>query len=482
MYDVSIISPENYFLFTPLLAASAVGTVEPQSIVEPVRRIARSCLANYICAKVVDVNLIEGQVICESGQGREVSVEYDYLVIAVGAEVNTFNIPGVEGNATFLKHIRDARSIRQKIISNFETALIPNLDPQLRQRLLTNVIVGGGPVGVEFAAELYDLIHDDLPVIFPHTICKEARVILVQSADHILNTYDLKISEYAESLFARNGIHVLTNARVQEVRPTEIVFSDKTSKTVNTIPTGLCVWATGVRMVPLIRRLSGLIEGQEHDRALVVDSWLRVVGIKRENVFALGDCATIELPRLRPTIEGHLINKNQVELGDIRKLKSILLRDNPQLKVHLAFFETLFKRYASGTGLPKDAVLRLVDEVENTLRSLPATAQVAQQEGRYLGHLFNRMATARIARPNSPLLSYRQTYSPFTYHHAGMAAYVGARYTILDLNKTYLADRFFTFWLWRSVYLSEQVSYRTRLMIAFDWLKTYMFGRDVSNP
>lgn len=96
---VSLISPENYFLFTPLLTSAAVGTVELRSILEPIRRVTGRCGADYVCAEVVDVKSEEGIVTCRSadGQGREFSLGYDHLVLAVGAEVDTFNTPGVDG-------------------------------------------------------------------------------------------------------------------------------------------------------------------------------------------------------------------------------------------------------------------------------------------------------------------------------------------------------------------------------------------------
>ncbi|PJF19843.1 EF-Hand 1, calcium-binding site domain-containing protein, partial [Paramicrosporidium saccamoebae] len=150
-------------------------------------------------------------------------------------------------------------------------------------------------------------------------------------------------------------------------------------------------------------------------------------------------------------------------------------------RVHLAFLQRLVQRYGTKGEVSRETFQRLVDEVELTLRSLPATAQVASQEGRYLANIFNSMALHRMRNHLDPI-NYKACISPFTYQHFGMTAYVGAHYAVFDLGRTYLADRFLAFWLWRSIYLSEQVSYRTRMMVAFDWAKTFLFGRNVSTP
>lgn len=371
--------------------------------------------------------------------------------------------------------------------------MIPTVDETARRRLLTNVVVGGGPTGVEFAAELYELIREDFPLNYPPDLLKDCKVILVQSADHILNTYDLHISQYAESLFARQGIEVLKNAMVVAIEPDKVIYEEKTAGAadkaapVHEIPYGLCVWATGVRMVPLIQRLSDTIPEQMHNSALMVDSWLRVRGVPSRNIFALGDCATIERPRLHQHFKQFLDDQQpSIQVADLAEFTRSLLEDHPELRVHFTFLTQLVKKYSHNRGNVSSAVLgRLIEEVEMSMRTLPATAQVAQQQGRYLGEQFNSFAIQRLAgdpaRCDLPE-DIKKIVPPFVYKHAGMSAYVGSRHAVFDLGRTYLADRYLAFWLWRSVYLSKQVSLRTRVMVAFDWTKTLLFGRDISSP
>jgi NADH:ubiquinone reductase (H+-translocating) len=161
---------------------------------------------------------------------------------------NPHGVPGL-ANCHFLKDIHDARSIRNTVIRNLEHACLPTTSDEERRRLLSFVVCGGGPTGVEFAAELYDMLNEDLNHIFPKILRCEISVHLVQSRGHILNTYDEALSKFAEAQFDRDHINVYTNARVKEVQPDRVVFSekDKDGKIITKeLPMGFCLWSTGV--------------------------------------------------------------------------------------------------------------------------------------------------------------------------------------------------------------------------------------------
>lgn len=190
-YNVTIISPSNFYLFTPLLPSATVGTVEPRSLVEPLRKIISRVKGHYIQGAAVDVvmgsdlppskggkeRFVEVDVISGhegvsefSGQhegpksysagdgerketkGKKVYVPYDRLIVAVGSVTNTHGVPGLE-NCFHLKTIKDAREIRSHILDNLEIASLPTTSPEERERLLSMVVCGGGPTGVETAAE-----------------------------------------------------------------------------------------------------------------------------------------------------------------------------------------------------------------------------------------------------------------------------------------------------------------------------------------
>jgi len=220
-FDVTVVSPRNFFLFTPLLPSVTVGTVESRSIVEPFRKLMNkhhnSKNMHFLEAECIDVDSDQKRVHCKDKSGivGEVSsfhLDYDILVVAVGATTNTFRTPGVVENCHFLKEIEDAQKIRNVIIDLVETASIPGQLESEQKRLLHFVVVGGGPTGVEFAAEVRDFLREDVAKIYPG-ISDHIQVTLVQSQDHILNNYDQQISQYTEERFKMDTINVVTNAR-----------------------------------------------------------------------------------------------------------------------------------------------------------------------------------------------------------------------------------------------------------------------------
>ena len=222
-FEVTIVSPRNYFLFTPLLPSVTVGTVDPRSIVEPIRKLIykhyKDTPITFLEAECTAINHHLKQIVCEDrseivGEVSTCNLPYDILVIAVGSATNTMGMPGVEKYCHFLKEIPDARSIRNTLVDLVETASIPEQTEAERKRLLHFVVVGGGPTGVEFAAELQDFLKEDVSKIYPN-VGEDVSVTLVQSRDHILNTYDQTISQYTENQFKSDSIKVISNARYE---------------------------------------------------------------------------------------------------------------------------------------------------------------------------------------------------------------------------------------------------------------------------
>ena len=220
-FALTVVSPRNYFLFTPLLPSVTVGTVEGRSIVEPFRKLVLNrhwdTDVEFLEAECIDLLPEEKKIVCEDtsvivGEVSKFELDYDILIVAVGAANNTFNTPGVEENCFFLKDIRDAYTIRNVIMDLVETAYIPGQPRDERRKLLHFVVVGGGPSGVEFAAELHDFLEEDVSKIYPK-IKDDILISMVQSQDHILNTYDKQISDFAEDMFRHDKINLLMNAR-----------------------------------------------------------------------------------------------------------------------------------------------------------------------------------------------------------------------------------------------------------------------------
>ena len=382
-YDIDIVSPRNHFLFTPLLPSTTVGTIEFRSIIEPVRTSRNN--VKYFQAKCVSIVAKDNAVVCETVQGRErFELKYDHLVIAVGSVNNTFGIPGVYEHAMFLKELADARKIRGKIIDNFERASAPGMPREERERILRFVVVGGGPTGIEFAAELNDFIREDLVRWYPELI-PEVQITLLEATKQILNSFDAELGEYTMRLFRRENIYIKTNSPVKEVNDSMILLQDGTM-----IACGLLVWSTGIGPTDLMKDLPFAKNAASR---LLTDDYLRVPGT--QNIYAAGDCATP------------------------------------------------------------------ISEV------IAATGQAAQQEGKYLAKYFNNMAHA-------------STVFRFQFRNLGMLAYIGRRRGLADLPNI-KGKGFAAFLFWRSAYITRLVSLKNKILVLFDWLKTLIFGRDISS-
>ncbi|KAK4972635.1 hypothetical protein LTR28_011966 [Elasticomyces elasticus] len=529
-YHVTVVSPSNYFCFHPMLPSATVGTLELRSLVEPIRRIVARVRGRFLSARAEDVDfsakLVEVSAQGPNGENENFYLPYDKLVISVGSITNPHGVKGLE-NCHFLKDISDARRIRDQIIRNLETACLPTTSDEERRRLLSFVISGGGPTGVEFAAELYDMLNEDLCRYFPRILRNEISVHVIQSRGHILNTYDEALSLYAEvsdgvvdrhtatlirtiqARFAHDQIEVLTNSRVKEVRPDKILFTqkDENGATITKeLPMGFCLWSTGVGAYlewPLLlhvlttpaqtefcQKLAKKLDGQNNHHALETDTHLRLNGTPLGDVYAIGDCSTVQ-----NNVSEHIVSflrtmawekgKNPDELhisySDWRNVAKRVKARFPQATDHLRRLDRLFEQYdkdQSGT-LDFGELSELLKQIDSKLTSLPATAQRAHQQGQYLARKLNKLAQA------APGLRMNQmdygdideaVYKAFEYHHLGSLAYIGNG-AVFDFGGLSFSGGVLAVYLWRSVYFAQSVSLRTRVLLAMDWTKRAIFGR-----
>ncbi|KAJ5414004.1 hypothetical protein N7509_000631 [Penicillium cosmopolitanum] len=469
-YHVTVVSPTNYFLFTPMLPSATVGTLGLRSLVEPVRRIIERVNGHFLKASATDVHfsekLVEVSQVGRDGQQKSFYLPYDKLVVGVGCVTNPHGVKGLE-NCNFLKTIDDARQIKNKVLENMELACLPTTTDAERRRLLSFVICGGGPTGVEFAAELFDLLNEDLLYSFPRIVRNEISVHIIQSRTHILNTYDEALSKYAEGRFTRDGVEVLTNARVKEVQPDKVLFSQvEDGKTiVKEIPTGFCLWSTGVARAEICETLSKKLEGQNNKHAIETDSHLRIIGAPLGDVYAIGDCSTVQ---------------NNLAENIIRFLRTIAWEkgQNPE-KVHLTFSE--WTDVANRVKRHYGELSELLHQIDTKLTSPPATAQRANQQGVYLGQKLSKIAAA-LPGLKANQIDYgdldEAVYRAFKYRHLGSLAYI-SNAAIFDFGGMSFSGGVIAMYLWRSIYFAESVSFRTRCMLAMDWAKRAFFGRDL---
>ncbi|KAF4464036.1 NADH dehydrogenase [Fusarium albosuccineum] len=502
-YHVTVISPTNYFLFTPMLPSATVGTLELRSLVEPIRRILSRVNGHFIRAKAEDVDfshkLVEVSQVDAYGNDIRFYVPYDKLVVAVGSVTNPHGVKGLE-NAFFLKDINDARKIRNQVIHNFELACLPTTSDQERKRLLSFVVSGGGPTGVEFAAELFDLLNEDLTRHFPRLLRNEISVHLIQSRGHILNTYDETVSKYAEDRFARDQVEVLTNSRVKEVQPDKIIFTQKQDDgtlVTKELPIGFCLWSTGVSQTDFCKTLAKKLgKFQTNRHALETDTHLRLNGAPLGDVYAIGDCSTVQnnvadhiTTFLRSLAWKHGKDPETLQLGfsEWREVADDVKRRFPQAVNHLKRVDKLFKEFdkdESGT-LDFNELNQLLRQIDSKLTSLPATAQRAHQQGQYLARKFNRMSRMTEGLRANEIREGdvdAAVYKAFEYRHLGSLAYIGNS-AIFDLGDgRNFAGGLWAVYAWRSVYFAQSVSLRTRLLMAMDWTKRGLFGRGSSSP
>ncbi|GMI09174.1 hypothetical protein TrVE_jg12650 [Triparma verrucosa] len=440
--NITCISPRNFFLFTPMLAGASVGTVEPRSITEPVRSLNPSSQFLEATSKTVDLKnkIIECESVTCEGNSCEIStfnVSYDVLIISVGASTNTFGIPGVLENCNFLKSIEDARRVRTGIVNCFERASLPGLSVERVKEILTFAVIGAGPTGVEFASELRDFVEEEGPKYYS-SVLPYVSIKVIEASSTILAPFDSELQKKAISELTRFSFkggraitELMLSSGVKEITPTEIELNDGRK-----VAYGLSVWAAGNG--PMQFTL-GVIEGLEEEQKdrqniargrLAVDPWLRVVG-GDGSVLALGDCAC------------------------------------------------------------------------NAEDVLPATAQVAGQQGEWLGKMCRRgydfcpegTVVGRDMPPpssssGSPTIAEKIS-SPapgvacaFQFLNLGILAYTGGGSALAQVqiteDKAVKSSGSLGFGLWRSVYLSKQVSGRNRLLVAVDWFKTKIFGRDIT--
>lgn len=499
-YDVQVISPRNYFAFTPLLPSVTCGTVEARSIVEPIRKIIRKKHMDirYLEAECLKIDAQNKKVYCQSNQDNNLNgkkdfvVEYDYLVIAIGARVNTFNTPGVEENCHFLKEVEDAQRIRRTVIDCFERASLPTLTDEERKRILHFVIVGGGPSGVEFAAELHDFVNEDIVKLYPN-VKDLVKITLLEAGEHILNMFDKRITVFAEEKFRRDGIELKTGSMVVKVSDKEISAKERSGE-ISSMPYGMVLWSTGIGTRPVIMEFMKQI-GQTNRRVLATDEWLRVEGC--DSVYALGDCATINQRKVMEDISAIFSkadkdNSGTLTVKEFQEVIDDICQRYPQVELYLKN-----KQMGSIVDLLKEAkgdvakesieldieeLKKLFSQVDSRMKNLPATAQVAAQQGAYLANCFNRMEECEKS-PEGPLRfrgEGRHRFRPFRYKHFGQFAPLGGEQTAAQLPGDWVSIGHSSQWLWYSVYASKQVSWRTRVLVVSDWTKRFIFGRDSS--
>jgi NADH dehydrogenase FAD-containing subunit len=284
--QVTVIDRRNYHLFQPLLYQVATAGLSPADIASPIRGILRhQANAEVLMARVTGVDRARREVLIEDNGRR---IPYDYLVIAAGARHAYFGHDEWEAVAPGLKKIDDATAIRHRILVAFEKAETA-ADPEERRRLLSFVIVGGGPTGVEMAGAIAELAKKTLVKDFRTIDPASARVVLVEGGPRLLTAFPESLSAKARRSLEKLGVEVLTNTPVELCDANGVVSAGKR------IEARTILWAAGVQAAPVAKWLEA-----EKDRAgrVKIEPDLSLPGDPR--VLVIGDSATILQPNGQP--------------------------------------------------------------------------------------------------------------------------------------------------------------------------------------
>lgn len=283
--DITLIDRRNHHLFQPLLYQVATASLATSEIAWPIRYLLRGRPeVTTLLATVTGIDAQARNVLLDDGG----AVPYDTLVLATGCRHAYFGHDEWEPFAPGLKTLEDATTVRRRILLAFEWAE-RETDPQRRAALLTFVIVGAGPTGVELAGTIAELAHDTLPPDFRNIDTDKARVVLIEAGPRVLAGYAEDLSAYAQRSLEGLGVEVELGRAVSSCTSGGVVYGDKT------LDAATIIWAAGVRASPAAEWL-----GVEADRAgrLLVASDLTVPG--RPEIFAVGDTVMINDPDGKP--------------------------------------------------------------------------------------------------------------------------------------------------------------------------------------
>jgi NADH dehydrogenase len=277
-HGATIVSPENFMLFTPMLPEAASGTLEPRHVVVPLRAMCPH--AELVLGRAVEHDAA-GQRVQVRTEGELFWISYDDLVIAVGAVARTLPVPGLAEHGLGFKDLADAIQLRNHVLRRLEAASATAALAH-RRRELTFVFIGAGYAGVEALAELSDLVRDALRY-YPQLQGQSQHWVLVDAAPKILPEIPARLGDYAARELERRGVDIRVSTTLEEAGPGFARLSDG-----DTILTHTLVWTAGVRPNSAVSLFGFPVD--ERGRILVEET-LRVKGA--EHAWALGDCARV---------------------------------------------------------------------------------------------------------------------------------------------------------------------------------------------
>lgn len=277
-YDTIIIDKRNYFVFTPLLHEVATGGIDPGDAVDAIRDVIKGPTEHYE-AKVLGINF--NRKIVDTSQGE---VSYDYLVIALGAQTNYFNVTGADKYTFTLKDIEDAKRLKNHLVHIFDQA---NLESDLEKRrdLLRVVFIGGGATGVELAAEVQEFLKE-INEEYSKIGDDEIEFYLIEASDRLLPSFHSDFSKKAQKILEKKGFKIIFKDPCARVTENNI-----TCVSINAIKSQTVIWTSGV--IPMAIAMTP--EPEKQKGGIIVEKTLNLKNFPE--VFVLGDQAAFADPR-----------------------------------------------------------------------------------------------------------------------------------------------------------------------------------------
>jgi len=279
-HGATIVSPENFMLYTPMLPEAASGTLEPRHTVVPLRQMCPR--AELVLGRVTEIDEERRVAHVDTPDAGMFDISWEQLVLALGAVPRTFPVPGLAEHGLGFKNLADAIALRNRVLRQLEAADAELNRPQEAAAHLGFVFVGAGYAGVEALAELSDLAKDALRW-YPRLRGIPQRWVLVDAAPKILAEIPRRLGDYAAKELTGRGVEIHVSTMLDSFDGEEAVLSNGTR-----IPARTLVWTAGVKASPDVEVFGMPLDERGRVR---VDSFLRVEG--RERVWSLGDCAAV---------------------------------------------------------------------------------------------------------------------------------------------------------------------------------------------
>jgi len=317
--DVTLVDKRNYHLFQPLLYQVATAGVQAGDIAYPIRSVLRNQKnLDFRVTRATSVDIDAKQVHTLDGV-----IPYDYLIVAVGGSTNFFGNQSIEKNAYGLKDIEDAVGLRNHFLSMVERA-VQEPDVDKRRAMLTFVIVGGGPTGVESAGALSELVHLILKKDYPNLNTKEVRILLLEAGPSLLPVMPEKLREITAKTLWKKKVDVRLGAKVVDFDGEKVILGSG-----EVIPSNTLVWAAGVQAASLVTKTALKLGSM---RRIIVDLTMQVP--EHPEIFAIGDAAHCEwngrpLPMIAPVANqgADVAAANIVNLVQGKELKPLIYKD-----------------------------------------------------------------------------------------------------------------------------------------------------------